>query len=143
MPTSFVYLKKFMPYFGRVIFLRYPRGKSHKCCYTASVCQREASPSYSEQSTLANVPYCSSNIYLMMSIDYNCNETNYNKISQHIPSLWLIYVFECKERRPGFYDLTFSISSLVRAKFYAAEIASAIGYLHSLQIIYRYALSDF
>jgi serine/threonine protein kinase len=24
-----------------------------------------------------------------------------------------------------------------RAKFYAAEIASAIGYLHSLQIIYR------
>ena len=25
-----------------------------------------------------------------------------------------------------------------RARFYAAEIASAIGYLHSLQIIYRF-----
>lgn len=28
-----------------------------------------------------------------------------------------------------------------RAKFYAAEMASAIGYLHSLNIIYRYLLS--
>lgn len=29
-------------------------------------------------------------------------------------------------------------SSIDRARFYAAEIASAIGYLHSLQIIYRF-----
>ena len=29
-----------------------------------------------------------------------------------------------------------------RARFYAAEIASAIGYLHSLGIIYRFVRSD-
>ena len=29
------------------------------------------------------------------------------------------------------------ITKHFRARFYAAEIASAIGYLHSLQIIYR------
>ena len=41
---------------------------------------------------------------------------------------------------PGFLRIFFIfivIFSLFRARFYAAEIASAIGYLHSLQIIYR------
>lgn len=28
-----------------------------------------------------------------------------------------------------------------RARFYAAEIASALGYLHSLHIVYRYAIA--
>ena len=39
------------------------------------------------------------------------------------------------------YDLfSARLSSIpwLRARFYAAEIASAIGYLHSLQIIYRF-----
>ena len=31
----------------------------------------------------------------------------------------------------------FLLTLVFRARFYAAEIASAIGYLHSLQIIYR------
>lgn len=30
-----------------------------------------------------------------------------------------------------------------RARFYAAEIASALGYLHSIKIVYRYVLMYF
>lgn len=30
-----------------------------------------------------------------------------------------------------------------RARFYAAEIASALGYLHSLHIVYRYELRSY
>lgn len=30
-----------------------------------------------------------------------------------------------------------------RARFYAAEIASALGYLHSIKIVYRYILMYF
>lgn len=46
--------------------------------------------------------------------------------------LWLQLFFHLQKERT-FPEL--------RAKFYIAEIASALGYLHSLNIVYRYFIS--
>ena len=43
----------------------------------------------------------------------------------------------CKKQYE-FTDSIFTSWRVFRARFYAAEIASAIGYLHALSIIYRY-----